>query len=263
MIEFDYLSFGAGVQTTALLFLEKEGKISFKKAIFADTGAETEETYDLIKKLHKLFPGKIVETSYGHIVKDTFKEKYITAPVFTDKIVTTQNLPKRVSVIGRRSCTYRYKIYPVQRKIRELENLQRKRLPAGRFKIGLGFSTDEYWRAKKSRVRWIENVFPLLKLKLKRKDCLRILKKNNLKVPRSACYFCPLRSGADWKLMQEKDPKEWKKAVEFDKKIRNLKSDSQNFIHASGVPLDKIEFHNPEQMNLFALNDCESGYCGT
>lgn len=253
MLNFDYLSFGAGVQTTALLFLYKEGKINFKKAIFADTKAETKDTYRLMKKLNKLFPDKIVICSSGNITKDSIREKYITAPVYSSK--TSK---------GRRSCTYRYKIYPVAQKIRELENWKGKRLKPNSTTVGLGFSTDEFWRAKESRTKWIKNIFPLLTLKLSRKDCLDILKRHGInEITRSACFFCPLRSDKEWLDMKKNNRREWKKAVAFDRKIRDLKPDRKNFVHRSGKPLDKAELENPAQMNLFALNDCESGYCGT
>ncbi|MGI0079676.1 MAG: phosphoadenosine phosphosulfate reductase family protein, partial [Nitrososphaerales archaeon] len=45
---FTFLSFGAGVQTTALLLTDE-----FDEIIFADTGAEMPETYDYIEKYVK------------------------------------------------------------------------------------------------------------------------------------------------------------------------------------------------------------------
>ena len=248
----DYLSFGAGVQTTALLCLYKEGKLSFKKAVFADTGAETEKTYKHLENLKKLFPNLIETTKKGHIIEDTLKEKYVTAPVFTDD-----------NRKGRRVCTARYKIDPVSNKIRELEGLKRKHLKEDAFSLALGFSTDEYWRAKPNRTRWLKNVFPLLDLKLSRSNCLDILKKHNIEPIRSACYFCPLQSNSEWKRLKNTQPKEFKKAVKFDKQIRDIKKPFQNFIHRNRQPLNKVVFkETDQQINLFSLNDCQSGYGG-
>ena len=249
MIEFDYLSFGAGVQTTALLFLYKEGKIKFKKAIFADTGAEKKATYKLLKKLEAMFPGLIVKCSYGHIINDTLKEKYISAPVFSD-----------TGSKGRRSCTSRYKIYPVAREIRKLENKKNKRLPKEAVSMGLGFSIDEIGRCKENRMQWIKNIFPLIELKMTRKDCLDLCQKHGINPPRSACYFCPLQSNKDWKEIKKSE--DWEKAVNFDQKIRKLKPNTLNYVYRTGIPLDKAAF-NDENLDLFTLNDCDSGYCGT
>ena len=251
MIKFDYLSFGAGVQTTALLCLYKEQKVFFKKAIFADTGAEPERVYNHLEKLNSLFPDLIVSTKRGDIVKDTIIEKYITAPVFTDD-----------NKKGRRVCTARYKIDPVSNKIRELENCKNKHLKEDAFTLGLGFSIDEIWRAKENRTRWLKNVFPLLELKMSRYDCIQTLKRHDIQPIRSACYFCPFQSDYEWKKIKQNDPKEFEKAVQFDNKIRDLKMNHQNFIHRSKIPLNEVSF-NEDQADLFAINDCESGYCGT
>ena len=249
MISFDYLSFGAGVQTTALLFLYKEKKINFKKAIFADTGAEKESTYELLNKLKSIFPNLIIECSNGNIIEDTLREKYISAPVFSD-----------IGSKGRRSCTSRYKIFPVAREIRKIENLRFKRLPKESISLGLGFSTDEIGRCKPNQLKWLKNIFPLIELNLSRKDCVDICKKHGINPPRSACYFCPLQNNKDWN--EIKKTPDWKKAVDFDYKIRHLKKDRLNYIYRSNIPLDKAEFDD-NQYNLFALNDCESGFCGT
>ena len=48
-----FLSFGAGVQTTAMLIMLAQGKIHADAVIFADTGAEHPETYDYIERYDK------------------------------------------------------------------------------------------------------------------------------------------------------------------------------------------------------------------
>ena len=48
-----FLSFGAGVQTTAMLILIAKGEIEADAVIFADTGAEHPETYEYIENYDK------------------------------------------------------------------------------------------------------------------------------------------------------------------------------------------------------------------
>lgn len=257
MIEFDYLSFGAGTQSTALLCLFKEEKIKFKKAIFADTGAEPEFVYEHLELLKNKFPNLIETCKYKRdIVSDTFHYKYVTAPVYGSK--------KEKPIQGRRVCTSRFKIYPVANKMRELENKVRRRLPENSISMGLGFSTDESGRAKDNQMRWIKNVFPLLELKLSRNDCKSIIKRHGLEPIRSACYFCPFMNDKEWQHLKDNYPKDFKKAVNYDHKIRDLKEGNKNYLHRSMKPLDQIDFKKEDdQPNLFAFNECESGYCGT
>ena len=109
-------------------------------------------------------------------------------------------------------------------------------------------------------MKWLKNIFPLIKLNLSRKDCLGICKKHGLNPPRSACYFCPLQNNTDWKEVKNSD--DWPKALKFDKDIRHLKKERLNYIYRKNIPLEKAEFDD-KNYNLFALNDCESGFCGT
>ena len=247
-VEMDYLSFGGGVQTTALLFLKREGIVNYKKAM-------PDYVYKHIEKMDKIFPNEIEIVKQGDIIDSTYKEKFITAPIFSR--IDDKNRK------GRRVCTFRFKILPVQNKIRQLTNTIRKRLKQHTYSLGLGFSTDEYWRAKENRTRWIKNIFPLLKLKMSRKDCIDLLKKYGITPVRSACYFCPLMSDGEWKNLKDKHPKEFEKAVIYDEKIRDITS-HKNYLHRSHRPLKEIDFNkNKAQIDLFAINDCESGYCGT
>ena len=103
--------FGGGVQTSAILCLYKEGKVKFKKAIFADTGAEPGYVYEHLEKMKSLFPKLIISTKKGKLLENTFKENFITAPVYTR--IEDKNRK------GRRVCTARYKIFPVAKEIRK------------------------------------------------------------------------------------------------------------------------------------------------
>ena len=66
------LSFGAGIQTTAIAVLIKQGKITVDMAVFADTGGEKPETYwyieNYIKELFQSMniPFVITKRESGH-----------------------------------------------------------------------------------------------------------------------------------------------------------------------------------------------------
>lgn len=253
LIKFDFLSYGAGVQTSAILCLYKEGKISFKKAIFADTGAEPEYVYEHLSKMETLFPGLIIKTKKGQLLENTFKEKFITAPVFSRIDDKTRR--------GRRVCTSRYKIYPVAKEIRKQINKTGKKLSENYIKLGLGFSTDESHRAKPNRIRWLQNFYPLISLGYDRQRCESILRKHNIRPVRSACFMCPFLADREFLKMKKEHPKDFKKAVEFDKKIRNIKN-HENYLHRKMKPLDQIHFNKDIQIDFFKT-ECETGFCGT
>ena len=229
MINCDYISLGAGVQSSALIALAERGKIKVKGAIFADTGEEPKWVYDylnLIKKRAKL-PIHTCRSHYENLTKFTFEKKFVSAPVYS--IGATPDMLMKKSM-GMRQCTTLFKIQPVLKKMRELENKVRVRLPARAIKLGLGISIDEKARAKPSRTRWIDNIFPLLELGLSRKDCEKLCEDYFGYTPfKSSCTFCPYKSKADFKFLKKHDPTGFKKACEFDDKIRNLKKRGAEF----------------------------------
>jgi hypothetical protein len=168
-----------------------------------------------------------------------------------------------------RQCTRNYKIYPVTRKIRELcgKGL-RARMPANSAEVWIGISMDEIFRMRPSRVNYLTNRHPLIEKRMTRQDCLKWLEAHGYpRPPKSSCWHCPYQSVSQWRDKRDNQPGEWKKAVEFDKAIRNsmdgkLKN-APAFVHTSGVPLDEVDLSNAEdhgQMDMFN-NECE-GMCG-
>lgn len=261
------LSLGAGVQSSAVLFMMLEGKIPMADAaIFADTGNEPKEVYkhlDYLKGYMKnKIPLHIVNNS--NIVKDAIQMKrnynklsFLTMPVY---VLNDDN--KRS--IGRRQCTNQYKIIPINSKIREIMGV--KSLISKNIEMVLGISTDEIQRAKAPRRKWQINYYPLLELNMSRKDCIDYAKEKNLrKPPRSACLICPLRSNAEWQDLKNNYPDEFMEAVSFDKEIRDFdsKSSSKNYLHFSMKPLDEINFVKEKNIYEGSLFDDEcEGMCG-
>ena len=187
------ISYGSGVQSTALLVLAAEGKIDFKTALFCNVGDDSENP-DTLKYLHevampyarehgielielqKVLRTGEIDTLYQRITKEGSR----SIPI-----------PIRVSngAPGNRSCTADFKIKVVDKWLRENSA---KLLGAI---VGLGISLDEFQRVKPNMdpdtKSWKENVFPLIDLRMDRQDCINVIQRAGLPVPpKSACYFC-------------------------------------------------------------------------
>ena len=259
-IKVDYISFGAGVQSTALLALEKKGLIISKGSIFADTGEEPDWVYKTLHhvRFHGIKPVFVCQAP-EKLSQYIYDKKFISIPCYT-KTVKNQKI---YTSMGQRQCTNVFKVIPVLKKIRWLEDTQGKKLPKHSIKLALGISTDEQGRAKESKTRWIKNVFPLLEFGLNRKDCEELCREVFNIVPlKSSCTFCPYKSKKDFAVLREKDPKGWKSAVAFDKKIRNLKQGRENYVYREKIPLSEIDFTKDEKQFDFFSDMCEEGGCG-
>ena len=264
------LSLGAGVQSSVLLLKVLHEEIeNVDYAIFADTGNEPKEVYEWLNHLKDLVGNKIKilivknKQNTGNIVNDILSKtgRFASIPVYTKNQDGSNG-------ITRRTCTFEYKIKPIQKKVREIlgvDNLRGKHV-----QMVMGISYDEIQRAKEPSTKWQVNSYPFIETKFTRHQCKEWMIKNNYQqAPRSACIICPYHSNDEWDRMKTEKPKDFKMAINFDESLRNdtksqfvNKLDGKLFLHNSRIPLKEINFtvlKNP-QYSLFD-DECE-GMCG-
>tara|TARA_Y100001937_G_C7037190_1_gene292938 strand:+ start:38 stop:844 length:807 start_codon:yes stop_codon:yes gene_type:complete len=260
------LSLGAGVQSTTLALMIEKGEVPMVDcAIFADTMAEPKKVYDHLNWLQKQLSYPLYKISYRNLKQDIIdavdgKYKFMSIPLFT------RNAETGKKGLLRRQCTADYKITPINRKVRELLGYQKgQRVKKGtKVEMLMGISMDEIVRTRINRLKYIENVYPLIEFQMRRHHCLQWMEKNNYpRPPRSACTFCPYHSNEEWKDIK-KNKEEWDEVVALDKKIRKgtKKNTDLVYLHKSAVPLDEADLEpNKNQQDLFD-DICDEGMCG-
>ena len=279
--KYNYLSLGAGVQSSTLAFMAMKGEIGPKPdfAVFADTQAEPKEVYDYLNYVKENVDFPVYVVTSGSLEKECIKEKVATgkSPSYKkgDKYGVVQ-IPvfgvmpdgSITAAIGRK-CTADYKIKPVTDFVKQHYNINprlKKSVNLATEYIGISF--DEIQRMKASRERWRVKRFPLIEKQIRRADCIKWIKDNGYEEPpRSACYFCPFHDNKEWRNLRNNHPEEFKKAIQFDKDMRKKmktypSTKMEIYLHKDCKPLDQIDFDNAEdkgQMNWF--NECE-GMCG-
>ena len=146
------IALGLGQCSSVLPFLDKTlYMLEYDEIIFCDTGLEVPLTYEHLKVMQKFFDITILKTS--------FKESH---PPF---------------------CTKDAKILPTRRYLRDKGIKQAIQY--------LGITIEEKHRINKPDVNWIVNKYPLVDLKMTRKDCQKFLLEKLGYVPcRSGCYTC-------------------------------------------------------------------------
>jgi hypothetical protein len=265
-------SFGAGVQSTAILLLLKHhpevlihfmGKLP-EVAYFADTGTENQSTYDHLEKckLWSPIPIEIVSKPVALDSLEPTSDRQIPRsliPYFTLNPDGTKGMLTR-------KCTSEFKIVPIQKALRDrLGAKPYQRIPIDTVKTWLGISIEEAQRAKLSQVRWIKNLYPLIEIEWSRTKCANYAFEHlGYYPPKSRCYHCPFTS--DWADIKREHPEEFARAVFFDNESREITKRNgvlrgETFIHPSCKPL---EIAVSDQLGMwegdFAL-EC-SGHCG-
>jgi len=267
------LSLGAGVQSSTLLMKIYNGEIApVDAAIFADTGNEPKEVYEWFEFLKEKVSDKIPiiivnnDRNTGNIAEDILAEDgfFASIPVYT----TNKETGKAGMTL--RTCTDRYKIRPINKKIRELLDVSNLRGKV--VEIVMGISSDEIQRAKYPPNKWAVNCYPLVENNISRHDCLHYFESLKLpQPPRSACVICPYHSNKEWKRIKTKYPEEFAYAIHFDNELRSDKTksqfvnklDSELFLYKGKIPLRDATFDEDNEKFQGSLFDDEcEGYCG-
>ena len=271
-----YISFGAGVQSTALLVASALGLHGVPKAdcaIFADPGWEGDGTYENVKRMtawstERGIACHIVRS--GNIERALLGEEAARQSGFLVSIPAfTRGADGSVGML-RRQCTDHYKIEPIQRKVRELLGLKPRQRTKKKALALIGISLDEaVMRVKPSRVSYIVNAHPLVDAGLTRYGCLKLIQEHGLSDPgKSACLGCPYHGDRQWRALAANDPAGFERACRVDEKIRDLTRagvTSPVYLHRSLQPLRDLPFaERAGQGKLFedSFHEECAGVCG-
>lgn len=266
------LNLGAGVQSSTMALMAAHGEITPMPdfAVFADTQAEPEAVYRWLDWLEGQLPFPVHRVTAGNLRSDALEMRTsrkgrpyprTTLPIYT----LLDGKPGKVRM---RSCTEDYKIRPLKQFVRQSCGITRGQKTAT-VSQWMGISLDEVGRAKPSRDAWSTHRFPLLELRMRRRDCLDWMREHGYpEPPRSACNFCPFHSNAEWRRLQQEEPDAFDDAVKFEKELQAIKAasdtfDSVPFLHRSLKPLDEIDFRSDLERGQLSLwdDECE-GMCG-
>ncbi len=269
------LSLGGGVQSSTIAEMIAVGELPAPDLVlFADTGDEPQYVYDQISYLHGRLESlcDFQTVSAGSLIKDlqTDGKRFAAIPVFTNKNGRSGRM--------KRQCTSDYKIYPIEKAIREYL------IPRGharRDKRGitlnkntlietwLGISLDEVTRMKPARNKRFIHRWPLIELRMTRQDCINWLQDHNLPVPKkSSCRICPYHDNSHWREMRDEYPEDWQHVTAFDLFLRGnsryaASADGLLYLHRDCIPLDRVDLRPQHEQNgqLPLFDICDEGYC--
>lgn len=270
------VSYGGGVQSTALLVLAAQGYIPHKTFLFANVGDDSEHpsTLRYVREiafdyaalhgieLHELaltmqrgrYAGK--ERSLYHTVMDP-TNRSIPIPIRGEN-----------GAPGTRSCTADYKVGVVARWLREHGATEEN--PA---RVAIGISVDEYERATdKRQAAWERVEYPLLTLEHRlaprgatRRDCERIIADAGLPIPRkSSCFFCPFHRPSVFADQARTEPELFEKSCQLEDHVNADRGPGERlYLTRFGRPLREVFASVQGALFEDAAWDEDEGYrCG-
>lgn len=184
-----YLSFGGGVNSTAMTLLLQDQGIDFE-AVFVDTGNEWPETYEYLNYLR--------DEGWAFT---WLKPDVESTQSLYDYLLKYRILPS----IFVRCCTSKFKTGPFNKYIEK---------PCTVF---IGYDYGEY---KKRHLRDKEDIIyklPLVDYRMTRRACIGYIKKHGLRVPpKSGCWFCPFQGVKGFKRLRNTHPELYQRAIELE-----------------------------------------------
>ncbi len=230
-----YLSYGGGVNSTAMLLLLKDEGWEFE-SVYVDHGCDWPETIEYVRMMREVW-------DYPITILKPFVQGCKTLEEYLQKY---KMIPSRAN----RWCTGKFKIRPLH---------QYAEKPC--FQL-IGFSTDEENRAKISLREGIENRFPLLEYRVSRKGCEKIIRDHHLPVPiKSGCWFCPFQRIGQWKKLRIDHPDLFCKAKTLEgiqNEVRSKKGKKP--IYLADRPLDEIVKETQGRLWIKDHPPCQCGF---
>jgi len=267
------ISYGGGVQSTAMLVLACQGKLGYDvdAALFSNVGDDSEHP-DSIRYVREVaIPfGK----EHGLDVIELHPQRKGEETTLWRVIHREDSRRDLIPLYGEqgnplsRTCTADFKVKTLERWHKE--HGATKRDPNT---VLLGISVDEIERAgRKDDGSVTVRRYPLLDLGLHRHDCIRIIEDAGLPVPRkSSCFFCPFHSRLVWSEMRRDEPELFEKAQELEDFVLKRKQDSGMrlaYITRDGAKhgrrlSEAINEAGPTLFGGIGEDGCDSGYCFT
>ena len=258
MKQIEYISYGGGSPSLALIILNIKGEIKpitgrnkVDEIIFADTGWERTDIIEQTKEIKKYVEGNgfkftIVHSQYGKL------ETYLYNNLTKNENKGFLPIPyhSKDKGLGQRQCTSQFKIVPINQYLRKTYGSVSRIAQ-------LGIHINEVERIKDPMAKKDKNRFPLVDLKLSRTDCINIVKEASLPVPpKSACVGCPYLPASRFIQLNHENPKDFERA----EKIDTLMNPQGKYLSNTKIPLSSLKKQSvfPE---ILEDTSCDSGYC--
>lgn len=270
------ISYGGGVQSTALLVLAATGVLkerlglTIDAALFSNVGDDSEHpnTLRYVREVARPFCERSNLTLHelSRITRDG-QHRTLYGDLMGSR--RSIDIPVRMEngAPGNRNCTQTYKIAVIGKWLKA-----NGASPENKANVAIGISTDEIHRVNRKRAQDYENpLYPLIELNLDRAACQKIIADARLPVPpKSACWFCPFHRPQAWSERRRDEPELFWRAADLERTLRERSvALGRNPVYLTGLGRP-IEDAIPEAQDTLPgmgsnadFDTCDEGYCWT
>ena len=181
------VSYGAGVNSTAMLIECVKRGIKVDLITFADTGAERPHTYNYVK----IFNSWLICNGMPEITIVQTVDKDGSEFTLEEKCIEQKVLPSLA--YGFKSCSEKHKIRPQNKFVNNWPPAKDQWKSGGKLTKLIGYDAGESHRTQKDYTdKKYDFWYPLVEWGMDRDDCVKTIEDTGLCQPgKSSCYFCP------------------------------------------------------------------------
>jgi hypothetical protein len=204
------VSWGGGVNSTAVIVGLYQRRIRPNLILFADTGGEKPETYSFLDTLCDWLAGRSWPT-ITVVRKDSIYES------LEDNCLQKAMLPSLA--YGYRSCSDKWKRQPQDKFANHWPPAKKCWARGGKVRKALGYDAGEQRRARIADDRQYSYWYPLIEWGWYREDCMQAIKNAALPLPaKSACFFCPAAKKTEVINLSKSHPDLFSRAIHMEHK---------------------------------------------
>ena len=211
------VSYGAGVDSTAMIIYLIKHNFPLDYVIFSDTGSEIPETYSYIPTMQKYLEKHNIP--YVETMNRKRESLY-------DKCMRRHVIP---SIVWR-WCTRDTKITPIYARYRK------DRTHTYQY---MGINYSEAKRESISKVRSVTTLHPLIDAKITADQCRQIILDEGLELPlKSGCFFCPHNNLSRWHWLYKTHPDKFAQSMKLE---QNSKHYPKQTLGPKGMTLQELK----------------------
>lgn len=213
-----FIAYGAGVGSTALLYLKKDAIRSGDiEVVYSNHGQDLQETRDYLKTIKDALDIDITVLNVGNLYDYCWQK---------------QILPS----VHWRWCTDKFKIRPMRKYVDG-------DIPA------IGITLDECKRAYDFRFNG-KSTFPLLDQNITRNQALQMIDAE--KPCKSGCYFCPFQKKEAWIKLYKEHKDLYEKAERLEENA--LKRNNKIWLYKGGLRHLRMEIETQTRLSMWELH---------
>lgn len=188
------LSYGGGLNSTAMYFYIKEKGLPLDLVLFADTGEELPRTYETVRQMKKLV-----------------SEEFVTVQSKLGTLYDYYWRVKKLPSFMKRDCTHKFKIRPMRKYLRNRFGKKE------RFGMYIGITYDEATRIHMSDVKYADNLYTFVDDKITRAQNVEMAQEHGIHPEKSGCIGCIYNPKGAWLNLLKNNIDEYRRWERLDK----------------------------------------------